>query len=478
MGEPRRDKRAGRMSAGPGPKIVPHVPRYNNTDVGNSLRFANEHGDVAKYVRGLGWVVWDGRCWVEDDEGGAHRMARRTAAKMWDDGTALGGDRGQKLATWARESESHNRIQAMVAQARSQESVMAKAAEFDRDSMLLNVGNGIVDLRTGRVRGHDPRRKLTKITEADYRPDAKCPLWRSFMKKAMNGDTDLVEYLQRAVGYSLTGMTSEDTIFILYGPTGSNGKTTFLETVMQCMGSYAGTTGPETFLRKTKSGHNTPELAKLRGLRLVGSYEAEKGAMFDEARLKALTGGDEIEATAKYKAPVTYRPEFKVWFRTNHLPNVDANDEGVWRRVHVVPFTHEFRGEDCDKGMRDRLPEEEAEGILAWMVQGAMEWQRDGLGCPSAVRRTTRSYRLEQEDSVGLWLSTETVKDDTGERRRPHYGLYRRYEVWCGKNDHKSAGAKDFHATLMERGYSKDGTNPRKGPGFWGLALVHDDEEG
>lgn len=453
------------------------VPKINFTDVGNSIRFAMEHGEQVKYVKGMGWMVWDGSCWAEDDEGGAHRRARKTIARMAAEGHAMQSGRGEDLCKWAHQSEQHGRIQAMIAQAQSQEQVMGHAKEFDQHMMLLNVGNGVLDLETGRMRDHDPALRLTKYTHVPYMAGEKSELWLSFLKKAFDGDTDLIEYLQRAAGYSLTGRTNEDSIFICYGATGSNGKTTFLETMMQCLGSYSGSTGPQTFLKRNKGGHNTPELAKLRGLRFVGSYEAEKGAMFDEAQLKAMTGGDEIQASAKYKAPIEYRPEFKVWFRTNHLPIVDANDEGVWRRVHVIPFLHEFKGQGCDKGMRERLATTEAKGVLAWMIKGAGMWKRDGLGQPTAVRRTTKNYRLEQEGSIGLWLQAETVKDDTGRAKKPLYGLYRMYERWCGRHEHQMANAKIFQATMMERGYSRDTSNLKLGPGFWGLALIRGHEE-
>lgn len=473
-----RDGGKDQKKKGKGTSIVPFRPKsssygpINETDVGNSIRFALDHREKARYVRGLGWTVWDGRVWEEGDIGGAHRLARETIRNLIREANDLADQRKRnELLRWGLDSENHHRIGAMVAQAQSQNGIAADAREFDSHPMLLNVANGIVDLETGKLSAHDHEKKITRLSRVEYHQQSKAPLWRRFLHKAFKRDEDLIEFVQRAVGYSLTGSTREDAVFILYGATGNNGKTTFLETVAHCLGTYADTTDPQTFMRRDKGSRNSPELAKLRGVRLVASYESAKGAMFDEARLKAISGGDAIEATAKYQKPIVYVPQFKVWFRTNHLPVVDANDEGIWRRLCVIPFLHRFDGENLDKSMRERLPAEEGPGILRWAVEGAQLWLKNGLKPPTGVRLATKSYRAEQEDSVGAWIKECTFEVAAAKQQKPVYGLFKFYRNWCDEHGHSLMDAKKFSQTLLERGYTRTMKYGKEGVGYYGIEL-------
>jgi putative DNA primase/helicase len=264
----------------------------------------------------------------------------------------------------------------------------------------------------------------------------------------MGDRAELVDYLQRAIGYTLTGSTREQVFFLLYG-TGRNGKSVFMNTIAAMMGDYASETPTETLMVKPLgAGGASSDVACLAGARLVGANESEDGQRLAEARIKALTGGDPITARHLYQAPFTFTPAFKLWLRTNHRPDVKGTDEGIWRRVRLVPFAVTIPESDVDHDLSEKLAAE-LPGILAWAVRGCLAWQAGGLGYPDAIRRAVEGYRDEM-DHIGPFLDQLQVKRPI---RAEH--LHEAYKTWCAANDQEPMNATAFGKRLNERGWGK-----------------------
>jgi len=286
----------------------------------------------------------------------------------------------------------------MVTVAKTDPGICIEAAKLDTDPYLLNCLNGTIDLRTGKLRTHDPRDQLTKISPVTFNPDARDPIWERFLREITRDDLGLAEYLQRVAGYSLTGETSEEILLFLLGPP-LTGKTTFLEAMKSVMGDYAGTADFETFLKRNQPQTARNDLARLKGVRLVTASEAPASRAFDEATIKQITGGDTITTRFLYGEYFEYRPQFTIWLAANHQPTVRDNDPAMWRRLKVVPFENSVSADARDSKMKHHLtdPVEAGPAVLAWMVCGALKWQKSGLREPSVVTQATSQYRSTME---------------------------------------------------------------------------------
>lgn len=292
---------------------------------------------------------------------------------------------------------------------RSDRAYAASTDQWDADSWRLNTPGGIVDLRTGMVGEHDPQAYCTMITSvAPAAPGVDgCPRWLSFLRDVTKDDAELVAFLQRMLGYALTGQTTEHALFFAHGG-GGNGKSTLLETVIAIMGSYAMSAPMETFVASNSDRHPT-ELAMLRGARLVTAVETEEGRRWAESRIKALTGGDRITARFMHQNFFTFTPTFKLLVVGNHKPRLHAVDEAMRRRMHLIPFEARFTAENRDKDMPAKL-RAEAPGILRWMIDGCLAWQRGGLNPPERVRAATANY-FQNQDVLAEW---RTERCETG----------------------------------------------------------------
>ena len=308
------------------------------TDDGNAYRLIDIHGGDLRYVPALGWHAWDGYRWALDTDGEPIRRARDIAQHLRDEAESESDEARRKtLRSHAKASGSARGIRGMLDLASSDARIIAPVDQLDRDPWLLNCTNGTVDLRTGDLRAHDRADICTRLVPVAYVPDAPAVAWCAHLERVTGGDADLIAYIKRLCGYTLTGHTSEQILPFLYG-TGMNGKTTLVEAFRRILGDYAADTPAETLLGDSHAGPQ-PELVRLRGARLVTAVETAAGGRLNETLVKRLTGGDVIAARLLYSnAVLEFRPTFKLWLVTNNKPTIRENSVAMWRRIHLVPF--------------------------------------------------------------------------------------------------------------------------------------------
>ena len=419
------------------------------TDMGNGLRLVARHGDDLRYCeRWKSWLVWDGRRFARDDTGAVERRAKDTVRGIYGEANAVDDPTERKrLAKWAMQSEGGQRLREMIGQARTEAGIAIAPDALDRDPWILTVANGAIDLRTGQLQ---PARRAdlnTKLAPVTFDPSASCPTWLAFLDRIMGHKRDVIAFLQRAVGYALTGDASEHCLFLLYG-NGRNGKTTFVETIAALLGDYAQTTPSETLLVKREGGVPN-DLARLAGARLVSASESEEGKRLSEALIKQLTGGDTISARFLHAEFFDFVPVFKLFFRTNHKPLIRGTDEGIWSRIRLVEFAEQITDAERDAGLPRRILAE-LPGILNWALAGCLAWQRDGLGYPADVRAATGAYRAEM-DMIGAFLEECCVVGF--QRHVLSKDLYNRYTRWSEENGERPIAQRALGLRLVERGF-------------------------
>lgn len=462
----------GRVYIGDGRPVaqaVPERPLFRNTDMGNSERFIFENGEIVRYVYGWdSWHIWDGSCWREDQDGEIFRMAKTTVRRMLTDELPLLQDDDAKaeLLKHAAKSEASGRIESLLKMAQSERPAPLKPADLNSDRYLLNAANGVIDLRTGELLPHDPLLYCSRIVPAAYKPQAQCPLWLAFLDKIFAGDKDLIAYMRRAIGYSLTGSIDEQCMFILHG-NGANGKSTFLETIKFLLAEYALSVDPKTF-QEQREGIRS-DLARLRGARMIVASESESGARLSESLIKTVTGGEKIVARKLYQELEEFEPEFKLWFSTNHKPVIRNSNHGIHRRIRFIPFAVTIPPEERDKGLRNKLLNE-LPGILAWAVAGCVEWQqKGGLGEPAVVLEATREYTTEM-DRLATFLAEECEQGP--QYSAPLAEVFQRYRHWSDLAGETVMSMKAFSLALQERGMrvvqGKDHSKPRR---IFGVSL-------
>ena len=301
-------------------------------------------------------------------------------------------DERTKQVQWARESESRARLEATLRLARTEYPIADAGSDWDADPLLLGVRNGVVDLRTGNLRAGERSDKITLQAGVAFDPEAVAPRWERFLGEIFEGDRDRIDYVQKCVGYSLTGNVSEQCVFICFGE-GANGKSTLLDAIAHVLGDYARNL-PFSALEHGARQAIPSEIASLMGRRFVTAIETDESARLNEARIKALTGGDVVTARFLYGEWFTFAPTAKYWLAFNHPPQVADASRGFWRRVRMIAFPHEFTNAEADQTLSATL-RAEAPGILAWIVRGCLKWQREGLNAPDSIRSATQAYREE-----------------------------------------------------------------------------------
>lgn len=396
------------------PQGTPGADDLRLHDAGNAQRLVENFGHLIRYgVDWKKWLVWTGTHWAVDDQKRLIEFAKKTAGLIYAEANAIADlDLRKKISQHAQASHQERRIKAMVDLAQSDPSVVVRSSDLDRDDWLLGVENGVINLRSGKLREHRPSDLMTRIAPVVFDPKAKCPTWWRFLNRAMrarhNGqhrwsvDRDLAEFLRRMVGSCLTGITNDQVLFFLYGH-GANGKSTFLNTVRELLGQdYAKQASYETLTQKKFGRQSTNDLARLQGARAVLSSEIEDGSQLDESLVKQMTGGEAITARFLYAENVEFIPKFKLLIAGNHKPVIRGDDDGIWRRMQLIPFT-----ETIPEGERDsELPEKlrkELPGILNWALRGCRDWRRMKLRPPKAVRQAVDQYRSDS-DLLGQWI--------------------------------------------------------------------------
>jgi putative DNA primase/helicase len=445
---------------------------YMRTDLGNAERFVDTHRDRVLWCpTRKAYLCWDGKRYAWDERGEAVKLAHLTARGIFHEAADAESEEEQKAITkWALASQNESRINAMLSQARPYLAVGME--ELDRDPWLVNCQNGTLDLRTGRLKDHDPTDRITKIVPEDYDPDASCPRFKRFLKEALV-DNALINFVKRYSGYTLTGITRERLLAILYG-LGKNGKTTLVELLHEVLGDYARNTDVETLLIKKYQGVGN-DVAALKGARFVSAAEVEKGRRLAESKVKQLTGRDTVTARFLFGENFDFRPEFKLWLSTNNKPVIQGTDDAIWDRIRLIPFTQRFDGPKADTKLPDKLRGELA-GVFAWMVEGCLEWQEHGLEEPKTVTDATKQYR-EEMDTLASFLDETCVIGPS--YRVLAETLYQRYAMWCDKSGERKDPKKAFVARLGERGFDRrrETAGVNKGRYIWlGIGFRSGDE--
>ena len=423
------------------------------TDAGNARRLVAASGHQLRYCGPWGtWLVWDGRRWQRDSRGQIFERAKAVAAALFEDARQLVGDERKAAMRWAMLSESAGRIEAMVKLARSEPTIPVDPDELDADPWVLNVANGVIDLRTGRLLSHDPKRLITKMADVAHDETAESPIWNAFLAQILP-DADVREFVRRWAGYCLTGDVTEHKIVFAFGA-GANGKTTLLSALAHVLGDYARQAAPDLIMRRRDDPHPTG-LADLHGARLVLASETAQGRHIDEALVKRLTGGDRVSARHMHKDFFEFAPTHKIVVATNHRPGIEGTDHGIWRRIRLVPFGVVIDDEDQDRQLEEKL-RGEAPGILQWALDGCSRWRLQGLTDPTAVLAATADYRAEM-DVLGDFISDCCILvAGTTSKAGDLYGEYVR---WAEATGERPLSQRKFGSSLRERGLTKRTSN-------------------
>lgn len=434
------------------------ILQFNFSDVGNAERLVSIYGNEIRYSPSRGkWLIWSGRHWRIDNDGKAERLAQQVIKKLQMAGEEIPADDEEKenykkqIKSFVLKSESDSRIKAMLNQAKVLPGIPIGVDDTDKDIFLLNLKNGTLDLRTGKIKQHDKKDYITKLVNIDYNPNASCPNWLNFLNKIFQGDEGLINYVQKSVGYSLTGSITEQCFYMLYG-NGANGKSTFLKAIEEITGDYADSLKGSSLMIKRNDDGARGDLAKLQGKRFVVTSELNEGQTFDESLLKALTGGDTVPVRFLYGEEFPLKPQFKLWIGTNEKPKVKGTNLGIWRRVRLIPFLYTFKDEEKNENFYEEYIKPELSGILKWAIEGCLKWQKEGTEIPDKVKEAINDYRDEMD-------TIEHFLDDCcliGDQYTVNVGdLYDRYCEWCTENREHELSSIKFTKKLKEKGYEQ-----------------------
>ena len=440
---------------------------YLCNDAGNAERLADRHGANLRYCYPWGsWLVYDGTRWHVDDRGAVVRLAKDTARSIFEEAKEAPDDEtAKRLGKWASSSLSESKLRSMISLAQSEPGIPALPEEMDASPDLLNVLNGTIDLRSGELREHRREDLLTKLARVEYDPEARAPVWSAFLERVLPAE-DLRSFVRRAAGYSATGDTSEQCLFINHG-VGANGKSTFHEAVAAALGDYA-MRAPTDMLLTKRGGAVPNDVARLKGARFVTASETEDGRRLAESLVKDLTGQDTITARFMRAEFFDFRPTHKLHLSTNHKPEIRGTDTAIWRRIRLVPWTVTIPPTEQDKKLSEKL-RNELPGILAWIVMGCVEWRRGGLQAPEEVRKATSAYRAEMDVLASFIEDCCLLRAGASALATP---LYVAYKEWCEANGEHIEKQRRFGMRLTERGLRREKVG---GVYKWhGIGLRHD----
>jgi putative DNA primase/helicase len=423
--------------------LLRELASLGETDADNARRLARRFSNCLVCTPGNGFLTYDGQRWRRDDTRRSTALAEETARAIALEARYLRDHRDQaRRASFANTSLSKGALDRMLDLAKPH--LMRADKDFDIEHYKLNVENGTIDLRNGALLKHQSLDMFTKMAAAPYNPAAKCPVFMDFMRKILNDDDDCIRFLQKAVGYTLTGEITEQVLFVLQGP-GATGKSTFINLIRDILGDYGLQTPTETLMAKRLEGGIPADLARLDGARMVVAVEANWTQQIDEARVKAMTGGEPIAARHLYGHWFQFQPACKIWLVVNDLPGVRGTAEAFWRRVRLVPFNVVIPEKDRDPNLLKKL-KAEAAGILAWAVEGCIAWQREGLIPPDAVKRGVEDWQ-DKSDHVKRFCTDEIVFEH-GNFVTSH-DLFQRYQTWCKKNGEKPLDNRKLKGALL-----------------------------
>jgi len=429
---------------------IKNLNAYLENDGGNAEMFVDRYNGIVRYSHEHeSWFIWDGNRWVPDALEKVNQLALVLSKNLAIDALSTPGRPDERKLKRAIVMGHQNKISAALCLARSDPRIVIKREEIDVDNFLLGTHNGVIDLRTGQRRDGQKGDFITKSCGCDFDPSATAPRWIAFLNEIFDNQTDLVDYIQRAVGYTLSGDTREQCLFFLHGG-GANGKSTFIEILMKLLGDYA-TTGSQNILRLNHYGREPlDEIASLEGYRFVAISETGSSRM-DEARIKLLTGGDTVTGKPHYKEAKKFQPGFKLWIFGNSKPGIHDVNLAIWRRIKLIPFTVQFPDGKQDKKLKEKLLAE-LKRIQNWALKGNLDWQNEGrLIEPQCVIEATNEYQQDQ-DILREFISEniEPIK----EHELAHKELYAAYKTWHadGSSD-RPFSSKKITQMLRDRGY-------------------------
>lgn len=449
------------------------------TDVWSANLFFEKCGDVVRYCEVLGgWYIWDGTRWKRDETFQILRLAKDTVKQMYQMASV---NKDKFLYKHAVKSESESRLRAMINLVKCEGNIAVISEQFDKDIFLLNCKNGTLDLTTDELRPHSKDDYITRRVELNYNSGADCPEWQKFLMSIFQGDSQLIDFMQKSVGYSLSGSTKEQCIFILYG-VGMNGKSTFLKHIYRILGDYALNT-PASSLMEKYNDSIPNDIARLKGTRFVTSIEFGKAKALAESQIKQLTGDDPISARFLHREYFDFFATFKIFFATNHKPNISGTDKGIWRRIRTIPFEMVIALDEIDKQLDDKLAKE-YEGILAWAVEGFKKWQKEGLGEASKITKATNEYQ-EESDVIGNYIEEKCLIGP--EYKVQTSVILKDLQQWAKDNGLRYIKRNEFIDYMKRKGFTKDKITfgNLRGNIFWfGIGLKvsdgytnHDDED-
>lgn len=444
----------------PGP--ADPLPDEPWTELGYARRLVHAYGDHLRYVpEWRRWLVWTGQRWAHDATGQAARWMKAVARRLTADAMAEVDDRKREaLIRLARRGESSAGVSGALTLASTEEAVVVTPDALDADPFLLNCPNGTLDLRTGNLNPHDPADLITKVTSGAYEPTASGREFGAFLAR-VQPDEAMRAYLARLVGHGLVGMVAEHLLQIHCGE-GANGKSTFINTISAALGDYAAPADPELLTARDFSAHPTG-VADLFGLRLAILHEADKGRRLAEGTVKRLTGGDRIKARRMREDFWSFEPSHSFIMLTNHKPVIAGTDEGIWRRIKLVPWDVVIPPDERDEHLGDKLALE-LDYVLTWLIEGCLTWRTSGLADPDAVTTATTAYRAES-DALGRFLKDRTMNH--GQVKSSE--LFAAWSKWCADEGEDPGSQTAFSTAITNRGYDKKHTDTGK---FWqGLGL-------
>lgn len=428
-------------------------PRYYSNDIGNSNLFADYYKSIARYVpERKKWFVYDGRVWASDTGNlKVMKLCKNLANQLMYYALSIKDESLRKTYIDKAKKWQLRRNREVILKD-AQDVYPLSMSEFDKDIYLLNCLNGTLNLKDGIFYPHKATDYITKMTGVNYDPNAECPRWIDFIDEVMCGDKEKAEFFQKSLGYALTGDTRYESMFILFGATTRNGKGTSMETFLNICGDYGRTSRPETIGMKMNSSSSAPseDVARLAGARFVNISEPDKKLVLSAALLKSLTGNDTINARFLHENSFDFRPQFKIFINTNHLPMVTDLTLLTSGRVKIIPFERHFEEWEQDKNLKNLFSNEEnLSGILNWVIEGYRNLQTNGFKVPDSVRQATLDYHKEN-DKIGLFVEERLIKDANAEERTAD--LYSAYQDWCRNNGYYTENARNFKSSLASIG--------------------------
>lgn len=434
---------------------TPKVSHYDMTDTGNANRLYDKYGKIIRFsYNRKKWYFWDGKLWNLDESGEIKKLADNICEDLKKEAWEIQDDSLQdKALKFARKTASSSSKEAMIKECQHLKDIPASPDSFDSYTDYLNCQNGIINLRNGELIPHDPAFMMSKICNAEYDVQHRAPSrWLSFLNDVTNGNTELQDYIQKCVGYSISGSNKEQCAYFLYG-LGNNGKSTFLDTISDLLGGYSSNTQPDTIMLQSRLGSSgggaNSDIARLKSARFVTCEEPTEGVRLNEGLLKQLTGGGKITCRFLYGDEFEYTPEFKIWVATNHKPTVRGTDLGIWRRIKLIPFEVNIPKEKVDKNLKYKLRREFPQ-ILAWAVEGCIKWQKEGIQEPQCVVDATKDYKQEM-DLIAGFVEQCIVIDYEPNAKIMASEIFSVYSKWAKTNNEYEMSSKKFFVELAKK---------------------------